>query len=145
MLGLLVIFLFNLIFSVNSNLAERSANSSVVQFGWYYEIWLKLWNLVQLLNLAGIVKFVWNCEICLKLWNLAEIVKFGWNCEIRLKLWNLAEIVKFGRNSEMWLKLWNLTKIVNPEPSCIILDHLSFISLLLGSMYIWSLNQLNRS
>ena len=27
-------------------------------------------------------------EIWMKLWNLVEIAKFGWNCEIESKLWN---------------------------------------------------------
>ena len=41
----------------------------------------------------------WNCEMWLKLWNLVEIVMFCRNCDIWSKLWNLVKIVKFGRNS----------------------------------------------
>ena len=39
MLGLSSIFLFNLIFNVNSNLAESNANSSVVQLQLYNFNW----------------------------------------------------------------------------------------------------------
>ena len=56
-----------------------------VIFGWYRDIWLKLWYL------ANIVKFCLNfeilagvviCDIWLTLWYLADILIFGWYCDI---------------------------------------------------------------
>ena len=67
---------------------------------------------------SKIVKSVQNYEIWAKLWNMVEIVKSGQNCEIRSKSWNLVKIVKFGKNCEIWSKLWNLVKIVKSGQNC---------------------------
>ena len=66
------------------------------------EIWLKFWNLVQIL------KFGQNPEIWSKSLKLLETQKLGQNPEIWSRSWNLVEILKFGQKPEILLKFWNL-------------------------------------
>ena len=68
-------------------------------------------------GLLEIVKFCQNWDIWSKLWNLVEIVKFGWSCKIWL--WNLAKIGSTPISFAMFrfgLEGW---KALNPEqPIC---------------------------
>ena len=57
------------------------------------EIWLKIRNLVQILNFGP------NYE-------LVETTKFGWIPEIGLHLVNCVEILKFGQNFEIRSNFW---------------------------------------
>ena len=70
-----------------------------------------------------------DCEIWLKLWNLAEIVKFGQNCEIFPKLWNLATVVKYSFSCLNSFKSWNYeSPTQRPDPLLEMLAHLKMAS-----------------
>ena len=81
---------------------------------WSFVDMLHIWEMTQPnLRFSQNLKFGWHCEIWLKFWNLVEILKFGQTFEIWSKFGQNSEIwSKFLCLQILYLKIFHL-KILN--------------------------------